>query len=186
MDFKRYSFIYQTYRFDRRRIRSIFQQPNNFKENVTNTLKKILTWLKLIWHLFCLEGKLIVFSLEKALVNLVSLLIPTIFTSLFFVSMTTNVYILELDECCKKSHLKVTSVTNWWLLKMCHLKHRLRIFLFHRKIMVHSRYSSFCIFNHPMIYPISDVTMSISTWDWMHFWISFKPQIMKSPNLVSW
>ena len=26
-----------------------------------------------------------------------------------------------------------------------------------------SRYSSFCIFNHPMIYQISDVTMSITT-----------------------
>ena len=26
-----------------------------------------------------------------------------------------------------------------------------------------SRYSSFCIFNHPMIYQICDVTMSIST-----------------------
>ena len=26
-----------------------------------------------------------------------------------------------------------------------------------------SRYSSFCIFNHPMIYQMCDVTMSIST-----------------------
>ena len=53
---------------------------------------------------------------------------------------------------------------------MCHLNHRLRIFLFHRKIMCR-RYSSFCIFNHPMIYQLSDVTMSISAWDKVHFWI---------------
>ena len=35
------------------------------------------------------------------------------------------------------------------------------------------RYSSFCIFNHPMIYKICDVTMSIIIWDNMHFWIIF-------------
>ena len=35
--------------------------------------------------------------------------------------------------------LKVTSATKRKLLKMCHLKHRLRIFLFHRKIMFPSQ-----------------------------------------------
>ena len=54
---------------------------------------------------------------------------------------------------------------------MCCLRHRLRIFLFRRKIVLFSRYSSFCIFNHPMIYQICDVTMSISTWGRLHFWI---------------
>ena len=34
-----------------------------------------------------------------------------------------------------------------------------------------SRYSSFCIFNHPMIYQICYVMVSISTWDRVHFWI---------------
>ena len=34
-----------------------------------------------------------------------------------------------------------------------------------------SRYSSFCIFNHLMIYQICDVTMSISAWDRVHFWL---------------
>ena len=33
-----------------------------------------------------------------------------------------------------------------------------------------SSYSSFCIFNHPMIYKISDV-ITFSTWDWVYFWI---------------
>ena len=35
------------------------------------------------------------------------------------------------------------------------------------------RYSNFCIFNHPMIYQICDVMMSISSCDRVHFWIYF-------------
>ena len=34
-----------------------------------------------------------------------------------------------------------------------------------------SRYSKFCIFNHPMIYQIFDVMKSIRTWDRVSFWI---------------
>ena len=34
-----------------------------------------------------------------------------------------------------------------------------------------SRYSSFCNFNHPMIYQICDIIMSIRTWDMVYFWI---------------
>ena len=34
-----------------------------------------------------------------------------------------------------------------------------------------SRYLSFCIFSHPIIYQICDVMMSISTWNEVHFWI---------------
>ena len=48
---------------------------------------------------------------------------------------------------------------------------QIKIFLFRRKIVPFSRYSSFCILNHPMIYQICDVMMSISTWDKVHFWI---------------
>ena len=55
---------------------------------------------------------------------------------------------------------------------MWHLTHRLRTFLFRRKIMFRSQdIQVFCIFNHPMIYRIYDVRMSISTWDKVHFWI---------------
>ena len=55
---------------------------------------------------------------------------------------------------------------------MCHLRHRLRILLYYRKRYVpFSRYSSFCIFNHPMIYQICDVMMSITTRDRVRFWI---------------
>ena len=54
---------------------------------------------------------------------------------------------------------------------MCYPRHRLRILLFRRKFVLLSRYSGFCIFNHPIIYQICDVMMSISTWDKMHFWI---------------
>ena len=53
---------------------------------------------------------------------------------------------------------------------MCHLKHRLRIFMFRRKITFRFQdIQGFCIFNHRIIYRISDVTMSISTWDKVHF-----------------
>ena len=44
-----------------------------------------------------------------------------------------------------------------------HLRQRKNYILF-------SRYSSFCIFNHPMIYQISDVMMNISTLDRVPFW----------------
>ena len=40
---------------------------------------------------------------------------------------------------------------------MCHLRRRLRMFLFHVEIIYCSRYSSFSIFNYPMIYHICDV-----------------------------
>ena len=54
---------------------------------------------------------------------------------------------------------------------MCHPRHRLRIFFISKRSYVpFSRYSSYCIFNHPTIYPTCDV-MSISTWDRVHFWI---------------
>ena len=33
------------------------------------------------------------------------------------------------------------------------------------------RYSSFCLFNNPIIYQICDVMMSTSTWDRVHLWI---------------
>ena len=50
-------------------------------------------------------------------------------------------------------------------------KAQINIFLFHKNIMFRSQDSSFCIFNHPVIYQINGVTMSISTWDKVHFWI---------------
>ena len=45
-----------------------------------------------------------------------------------------------------------TSAIKRQFIKMCHLRHSLRIFLFHRKKFLFSRNSRFCIFNHPMIY----------------------------------
>ena len=54
---------------------------------------------------------------------------------------------------------------------MYHLRQKLRIFLFHRKVIPFLRYSSSCIINHPMISQICDVMMSISTWDRVHFLI---------------
>ena len=65
----------------------------------------------------------------------------------------------------------------WQLLKMWHMRHRLRSFLFVTKIMNNvsfSGYLSVCIFNHPITYNICDIMMSINTWDRVHFWIYFK------------
>ena len=70
---------------------------------------------------------------------------------------------------------KVTSAAKRWLLKMCHLRHRLRIFLFHRKVMFRSEDIQVFVFltMHWFINGCHDehVMMSISTWDRVHFWI---------------
>ena len=44
-----------------------------------------------------------------------------------------------VTESSWNSKLKVTSATKQYFLKICHLKHRLRIFLFRRKIMFRSQ-----------------------------------------------
>ena len=44
-------------------------------------------------------------------------------------------------------------------------------FILLKSYVLFPRYSSFCIFNYPMICQIFDVMMSISTWDRVHFWI---------------
>ena len=45
----------------------------------------------------------------------------------------------KLVKMHRTQPLKVTSATKQQLLKMCRLRHRLRIFLFHRKVMFHSQ-----------------------------------------------
>ena len=48
--------------------------------------------------------------------------------------------------CFLVSYLKVTSIIKWKHLKMCHLRHNLRIFLFLKKVMIHSRDSQVFVF----------------------------------------
>ena len=48
---------------------------------------------------------------------------------------------------------------------------QIKNFYFAEKYVLFSRYLSICIFNHPMIYQICDITMSICTWDKVQFWI---------------
>ena len=43
-------------------------------------------------------------------------------------------------------------------------------FISEKSYVPFSKYSSFCIFSHPMIYQICDVMISITTWDRVHFW----------------
>ena len=60
--------------------------------------------------------------------------------------------------------LKFTTTIKRQLLKMCHLRHRLRIFLFCRKVMFRFKdVKLFFIFNHPIIYQIYDIMMGVTT-----------------------
>ena len=67
-----------------------------------------------------------------------------------------------------KGYLCYKTITSQNVLSKAQIKN---FFISQKSYVPFSRYSSFCIFNHPMIYQISDVTMSISTWDKVHFWI---------------
>ena len=51
---------------------------------------------------------------------------------------------------------------------MCNLMQKLTIFILYKS---YALFSSFCIFNHVTIYQIHNDMISISTWDWVHFWI---------------
>ena len=53
-------------------------------------------------------------------------------------------------------------------------------FFFVKRYVPFSRYSSFCIFSHPMIYQICDVMMSISTWDIL---LAFLNYLLKDNSL---
>ena len=58
---------------------------------------------------------------------------------------------LYLWVLTKQLSKQVTSTTKRQLLKMCHLRHRLRIFFIMQKSYAwFSRHSSFCIFNHDL------------------------------------
>ena len=48
---------------------------------------------------------------------------------------------------------------------------RQNFFILLKSYVPFSRYLSFCIFSHRMIYQICEVMMSISTWDRVYFWI---------------
>ena len=59
-------------------------------------------------------------------------------------------------------------------------------FISQKNYIPFSRYSSFYIYNHPMIFRICDVTMSNYYMRQGTFLkIFFEPQIMKSPNLAN-
>ena len=85
-----------------------------------------------------------------------------------------NLKVCDIINCLYKN-LKVTSATKQFL-KICHLRHRLRIFfLFCRKVMFHSEdifFSEEAFLTIPWFrYQLRDVLMSISTWDKVHYFI---------------
>ena len=57
-------------------------------------------------------------------------------------------------------------------------------FILWKTYVLFSRYSSFCIFNHLMIYQIWGVMMSISSWDRVYFWIYLLKH--NSPSHHTW
>ena len=59
-----------------------------------------------------------------------------------------------------KGYLRYKTITSQNVSSEAKIKH---FFISQKNYVLSSRYSSFCIFNHPMIYQICDVAMSIST-----------------------
>ena len=59
-----------------------------------------------------------------------------------------------------KGYLRYKTITPQNVLSEAQAKN---FFISWKSYVPFSRYSSFCIFNHPMIYQICDVMMSIST-----------------------
>ena len=97
-------------------------------------------------------------------------------------------------QMCKCAlSLKITSATKWQLLKMCHLRHRLRIFLFCTKIMFRSQDIQVFVF---LTIPWFTESVTSRVWVLRHEYeymrqgaflnICFEPQLMKSPNLANW
>ena len=66
-----------------------------------------------------------------------------------------------------KIYPRCKTVTSQNVLSEAQLKN---FFVSYKNYVPFWRYSSFCIFSHPMIYEICDVTMGITTSDRMHFW----------------
>ena len=54
---------------------------------------------------------------------------------------------------------------------MCHLRYRLRVFLFRRKVPFRSQDIEVFVFLNIPWFTKSRCHMSISAWDWVHFWI---------------
>ena len=84
-----------------------------------------------------------------------------------------------------EGNLKITLNTKQQFLKICYLRHTLRMFLFSGKVMFRSQDIQVFVF-----LTISWFTKSVKLW-WLlvHeiFWnISFEPQLIKSPYLVNW
>ena len=57
-------------------------------------------------------------------------------------------------------------------MKLCHMRHSPRIFLFRRKVMFRSRdIQVFVFYTIAWFAKICEVMISISTWDRVHFWM---------------
>ena len=98
-----------------------------------------------------------------------------VFTSQVLQSMSGHFFILCMKGwnyyliCINiKSYFRYKTITSQNVPSEAQIKN---FFISQKNYVPFSRYSSFCILNHPMIYQICDVTMSISAWNKVHFWI---------------
>ena len=67
-----------------------------------------------------------------------------------------------------KGYLRYKTITSQNISSEAQVKN---FFILQKSCVPFSRFSSFRIFNHPIIYQICDAIMSIRTWDSVYFWI---------------
>ena len=95
-----------------------------------------------------------------------------IFQLFYFTYDIFSEYCKSVSQCIIifwfKNYLHYKTIASQNVLSETQVK---RFFVSKKIYVLFSRYSSFCIFDHPMIYQICDIMMSISTWDRMHFQI---------------
>ena len=75
---------------------------------------------------------------------------------------TPTQFSCEFCEIFIKGYLRYKTITSQNVPSRAQIKN---VFISQKNYVPFSRYSSFCIFNRLMIYQISDVTMSISTYE---------------------
>ena len=106
-------------------------------KTISKNYYKLVFWC-LEWSLDRIpQGSILVALMFNLLLNYIFLIISNsrCFDFLYFIGKKLNVV-----------KIKFTSATKQQLLKMCYLRHSLRISLFHRKVMFYSQYIQVFLF----------------------------------------
>ena len=128
---------------------------------------KKLSWLQILeifsTATFPVMVAKIFFSLEYGF----SLTKATLYLKMKKIWVGQHTKVPILPDSYRQWLLKVTSATKW----LCHLRHKFRIFLFCRKVMFRFQDIQVFVFSTIPWFSISDVMMSITTWDRVQFWV---------------